>query len=181
MVRPHWAHDRAHGAGEPALGLTRGNSCQACDGLLRASDIVNLRLRSDLAILSACSTAPSSEACAEPFAGLAGAFMIAGAKAVLASHWSVDTHAAESLTTGTINQWRAQRREPALALQSLSAPPNLARGWTSLSAEEIDDRRGAQGPRTQQQRRMLAADESREAKRRRHGNVGGQEDAESRS
>lgn len=71
--------------------------------MLRASDIVGLDIRADLAVLSACSTAPSGEDGAEPLAGLAAAFMAAGVKTVMASHWQVASNPARELTTTVIS------------------------------------------------------------------------------
>jgi CHAT domain-containing protein len=74
--------------------------------LLTSGDIASLPLDSDLVILSACDTAsgdgsPDGEA----LAGLARAFLGAGARALLVSHWRVDSEAAASLTTKTIEEW----------------------------------------------------------------------------
>ena len=59
------------------------------DGLLAASEIVGLELDADLVVLSACNTAgPDGELGGEALSGLASAFTTAGARRVIASHWS---------------------------------------------------------------------------------------------
>lgn len=108
------------GPGEPALVLTPDPTDATDDGLLRASDIVNLHIQADLVILSACSTAPAGEDGSEPLAGLASAFLIAGARSVLASHWTLQSDEAEDLTTGMVRAEREQHLGPAAALQESS-------------------------------------------------------------
>ena len=52
-------------------------------------------------VLSACNTAGGEEASAEALSGLARAFFYAGARALLVSHWPVDSYAATMLTSRT--------------------------------------------------------------------------------
>jgi CHAT domain-containing protein len=49
----------------------------------------------------ACNTAAADKPGAEALSGLARAFFYAGARALLVSHWSVDSQAATRLTTST--------------------------------------------------------------------------------
>jgi CHAT domain-containing protein len=51
--------------------------------------------------VSACNTAAAEKPGAEALSGLARAFFYAGARALLALHWSVDSEAATRLTTST--------------------------------------------------------------------------------
>jgi CHAT domain-containing protein len=67
------------------------------DGLLTASEISALRMDADWVVLSACNTAGAGS----ELGGLASAFFYAGARAVLASHWPVNSDAATMLTTRT--------------------------------------------------------------------------------
>jgi CHAT domain-containing protein len=69
------------------------------EGVLTAGEIAELRLDAEWVILSACNTAASQERGGEAFSGLARAFLYAGAKSVLVSHWSVSTNAAVKITT----------------------------------------------------------------------------------
>src|SRR5690606_37924501 len=75
----------------------------ADDGLLTASEIAELRLSADWVILSACNTAGGDgRPDAEGLSGLARAFLYAGARSILVSHWPVRDDAAARLTTGTL-------------------------------------------------------------------------------
>ena len=60
------------------------------DGLLEGSEIARLKLDADLVVLSACNTAVNGlRTGAESLISLADTFFLAGARSVLASHWSV--------------------------------------------------------------------------------------------
>jgi CHAT domain-containing protein len=87
---------------EPALVLTPpAVASSADDGLLTASEVAALKLNADWVVLSACNTAAGSSEGAEALSGLARAFFYAGARALLVSHWPVDSNAAVELTTHT--------------------------------------------------------------------------------
>ncbi|HBL53338.1 MAG TPA: hypothetical protein DDZ34_04735 [Syntrophaceae bacterium] len=105
--------------GEPALVLSPSDGGRRPDnpGLLRASDVIGLELDTDLVILSACETSPSGEDGGEPLAGLAAAFLTAGARDVLATQWAVATEAAERISTETVDLIQKQKIRPAQALQ----------------------------------------------------------------
>ncbi|MGE0765231.1 MAG: CHAT domain-containing protein [Hyphomicrobiaceae bacterium] len=99
------------GLAEPALVLTPPiRASDADDGLLTASEVATLKLRADWVVLSACNTAAGAEVGAEALSGLARAFFFAGAKALLVSHWAVNSEATVWLTTGTFS---ALARQPA--------------------------------------------------------------------
>jgi hypothetical protein len=90
------------GLGEPALALTLPKQpTELDDGLLTASEVAQLKLNVDWVVLSACNTAAADKPGAEALSGLARAFFYAGARALLVSHWSVDSEAATRLTTST--------------------------------------------------------------------------------
>jgi CHAT domain-containing protein len=90
--------DRAGSAllSEPALALTPG---QGEDGFLTATEIAELRLNADWVVLSACNTAQGDAPGAEALSGLAQAFLYAGARALLVSHWPVESKSAVRLMT----------------------------------------------------------------------------------
>src|SRR5262249_48386534 len=56
----------------------------------------------DWVILSACNTAGGSGKGAQALSGLARAFIYAGARALLVSHWAVDSAAAVRLVTSAV-------------------------------------------------------------------------------
>ncbi|MFL6759525.1 CHAT domain-containing protein [Sphingomonas sp.] len=98
-------------AAQPALLTSFGGS--GSDGLLTFRDIFDLHLDADLVILSACDTAGKASAAATQQAGLGTggdvaldglvrAFVGAGARLVVASHWPVpdDFNATQRLITG---------------------------------------------------------------------------------
>ena len=90
------------GLGEPSLALTLPKEpSDLDDGLLTASEVAQLKLNADWVVLSACNTAAGDKPGAEALSGLARAFFYAGARALLVSHWAVDTDAAARLTTTT--------------------------------------------------------------------------------
>jgi CHAT domain-containing protein len=92
--------------GEPALVLTPNPEVPGEDGLLRLSDIVQLRIRADWVALSACNTASGEDGNSEALAGLARAFFYAGARSLMVSHWAVNSRAAVSLTTVAVSAMR---------------------------------------------------------------------------
>ena len=98
-------------AAQPALLTSFGGN--ASDGLLTFREIFDLRLDADLVILSACDTAGTASAAATQQAGLSTggdvaldglvrAFVGAGGRLVVASHWPVpdDDNATQRLVTG---------------------------------------------------------------------------------
>lgn len=89
------------GLSEPALVLTpASHSNPNDDGLLRASEIAQLRLDADLVILSACNTGRAEgDGGAYGLSGLARAFFAAGARAIVVSHWAVSSEATVALLT----------------------------------------------------------------------------------
>jgi CHAT domain-containing protein len=60
------------------------------DGILQASEIVQLRTNADLIVLSACDTAQGRLQGAEGIANLARAFLLSGTRSVVATLWAVD-------------------------------------------------------------------------------------------
>jgi len=95
------------GLSEPALVLTPPTRATGDDdGLLTASEIAALRLDADWVILSACDTASGTGAGSPAYSGLASAFLAAGARALLVSHWPVRDDAAAALTVATLRGTR---------------------------------------------------------------------------
>lgn len=75
------------------------------DGLLAASEVAQMKLRADLVILTATSTAAADGTPdADGVNSLARAFLHAGARTVLATHWSVPSDATLKLVTRTLRE-----------------------------------------------------------------------------
>ncbi|MDN4987242.1 CHAT domain-containing protein [Bradyrhizobium arachidis] len=92
------------GVGEPSLALSiPDRPSELDDGLLTASEVAQLKLNADWVVLSACNTIAGDRPGAEALSGLARAFFYAGARALLVSHWAVDSEAATRLTTSTFD------------------------------------------------------------------------------
>lgn len=85
---------------QPALALSNPTlTNEKDDGLLTLAEILELKLRADWVVLSACNTASADGQASEAVSGLGRAFFFAGAKALLVSHWPVETVSAKLLTT----------------------------------------------------------------------------------
>ncbi len=88
---------------EPALVLTPpADATEGEDGLLTASEVAQLKLDADWVILSACDTSAGESENAPTYSGLARAFVSAGARALLLSHWPVRDDVASRLTLRTV-------------------------------------------------------------------------------
>lgn len=116
----------AQGVGEPGLILTPPNiGTLEDDGYLTAGEIAKLKLNADWVILSACNTAASDGTQgAEGFSGMAKAFLYAGARSLLVSHWPVASEATVPLTTGMLAAYEAN---PALGKAQAHRIAMLAR------------------------------------------------------
>jgi CHAT domain-containing protein len=128
-----------NGLEEPALVLTLPSMISELDdGLLTASEVAQLKLNADWVVLSACNTIAGNKPGAEALSGLARAFFYAGARALLVSHWAVDSDAAAKITTSTfafIGQNPNARRAEALRQAMLSfmgAGSDPANGYPAI-------------------------------------------------
>jgi CHAT domain-containing protein len=90
---------------EPGLILTPpSGASEEDDGYLSGSEIAALKLDADWVILSACNTAAGNASNAEALSGLARAFIYAQARALLVSHWAVDSNATVKLVTFAVRE-----------------------------------------------------------------------------
>jgi CHAT domain-containing protein/tetratricopeptide (TPR) repeat protein len=128
------------GVNEPGLVLTPpARPTEQDDGVLTASEAAALDLSADWVILSACNTAAADGTPgADSLSGLARAFLYAGARALLVSHWRVFDDATAALTVETLAIQRAHPRlTKAQALQRAEravrtgkrADGSALRGW----------------------------------------------------
>ena len=95
---------------QPALALTLVGDLKGEDGLLTMKEVIeDIELNADLVALSACNTAGESAQAnnGEGFAGLTRAFMYAGARSLLVSHWAVDSFSTQQLMTTTFRNIKA--------------------------------------------------------------------------
>ena len=101
------------GASEPGLVFTPpAQASDADDGFLTASEVTELKLDADWVILSACNTAAGDGSEGAPgLSGLARAFIYAGARNLLVSHWPVRDDVAARLTVDAI---RRRQADPSL-------------------------------------------------------------------
>jgi CHAT domain-containing protein len=128
------------GTREPGLILTPPKTATPQDdGYFSGSEIAGLKLDADWVILSACNTAGGAgegEA-AEALSGLARMFFYAGARALLVSHWEVDSHAAVKLVTeavGAMANDKSLGRAEALRRAMLAAMADTSRPKTWVPA-----------------------------------------------
>jgi tetratricopeptide (TPR) repeat protein/CHAT domain-containing protein len=109
------------GAGEPGLVFTPPANPDLegpdGDGYLSASEVAELKLDADWVILSACNTASSGARDNQALSGLARAFLYAGARSVLVSHWPVVSSTTAELITETVGSAMSKEFDRATALQ----------------------------------------------------------------
>ncbi|HRC86107.1 MAG TPA: CHAT domain-containing protein, partial [Thermoanaerobaculia bacterium] len=100
------------------------------DGILWAHRLRELRLRADLVVLSACSTALGKELRGEGLLSLAHGFLAAGARQVLVTLWDVGDDATARLMERFYAELLDGHRPPAEALaaaqRALAAEPSTA-------------------------------------------------------
>jgi CHAT domain-containing protein len=96
------------GVAEPSLALSIPKQpSDLDDGLLTASEVAQLKLNADWVVLSACNTIAGDKPGAEALSGLARSFFYAGARALLVSHWAVDSETATRLTIATFDHLKS--------------------------------------------------------------------------
>lgn len=77
--------------------LTKTEGDSENDGLLEAREIMNVDLRADLAVLSACETANGRISPGEGVVGMSWAFFVAGTRSMLVSQWKVNSASTSQL------------------------------------------------------------------------------------
>jgi CHAT domain-containing protein/Tfp pilus assembly protein PilF len=119
---------------QPALALTLTGDLQGEDGLLSMKEVIeDVETSAELVVLSACNTAGETAATSngEGFAGLTRAFMYAGARKLMVSHWSVESSATQALVGGVFREVKAGKPAAealATAQQGLAATSFTADG-----------------------------------------------------
>ena len=88
------------GLDQPALAMALARNGDASP-LLTLTDVLGLKLDADWVILSACNTAGADSEAAEALSGLGRGFFYAGARAILVTHWPVESESARRLVSAT--------------------------------------------------------------------------------
>lgn len=92
------------GLQQPALALAAtGDGAES--PLLTLEDVLRLKLDADWVVLSACNTAAGDGQGAEAISGLGRGFFYAGTRALLVTHWPVETVSARLLTTAVFERY----------------------------------------------------------------------------
>ena len=101
------------GLNQPALALaaTGNETREPLGALLTLEDVLGLKLNADWVVLSACNTAAADGKSEEALSGLARGFFYAGTRALLVTHWAVDSESAKLLTTNTFASYTANPTE----------------------------------------------------------------------
>jgi CHAT domain-containing protein/tetratricopeptide (TPR) repeat protein len=86
------------------------------DGFLTAQEVLGLELDAELVVLSACSTAQGQTQIAEGVIGLSWAFLVAGARQLIVTQWSVNDEATAHFMDAFYIQLKA-KQTPAQALK----------------------------------------------------------------
>lgn len=100
------------------------------DGLVRAYEWVNLDLRADLVVASACRTALGGKGALGQL-GLTQAFFQAGARQVVVSVWDVEDRATSELMEHFYRALLIERRTPAAALRQAQLRLLLSERWSA--------------------------------------------------
>ncbi len=99
---------------------------QPRDGFIRLSDVYNLRLTADLVVLSACSTGRVFPGRGEDLAGVAHAFLAAGAQSLVAPLWRIREGATRDWMAAFYRAWATHG---SVALATRSAARSTRERW----------------------------------------------------
>jgi CHAT domain-containing protein len=89
--------------------LTKTDGDVENDGSLEAREIMNMHLKADLAVLSACETGNGRISPGEGVIGMSWAFFVAGTRSMVVSQWRVNSASTSQLMK---NFYRALARQP---------------------------------------------------------------------
>ncbi|MDX6498692.1 MAG: hypothetical protein QOG23_1952 [Blastocatellia bacterium] len=102
---------------------------QPQDGLMQLQDIYNLKVSSNLVVLSACNTALGKNVQGEGLISLTRGFMYAGSQSVVASLWSVDDKATTELMSHFYEALLKQGLPPGAALRAAKLALREEKRW----------------------------------------------------
>ena len=99
------------GLTQPALALSAPPGVNADEqplqALLTLEDVLQLKLDADWVVLSACNTAAADGLGGEAVSGLGRGFFYAGSRAMLVTHWAVESDSATALVSQTFSRYAA--------------------------------------------------------------------------
>jgi len=101
------------------------------DGFLRLHEIYDLKLNTDLVVLSACETALGKPTPTEGLVGLTRGFMYAGAPRIVASLWRVDDRATAELMKRFYKAMFVDGMRPPAALRAAQIQIMSEKGWSA--------------------------------------------------
>jgi CHAT domain-containing protein len=107
---------------QPALALASADG-KAETGLLTLAEVLQMKLDADWVVLSACNTAAGDGAGAEAISGLGRGFFYAGSRALLVTHWPVETRSARTLVTSLFERYAS---DPSITRAEALRQANLA-------------------------------------------------------
>src|SRR5262249_54214323 len=99
------------------LALARGDENE--DGLLEAWYLMQMELKADLAVLSACETARGRYGAGEGVIGLTWALFVAGVPSTVVSQWKVESASTRELMLGFHQHLRAPSHKPVTKAEAL--------------------------------------------------------------
>jgi hypothetical protein len=129
LVNAPLAHFATHARFDPRSPMQ--SSVELADGSLTAGSALNLNIRTDLVVLSACEAGISARLAGDERVGVTHAFLHAGARAVIGALWSVDDAASAALMKG-FHERRARHGDTALALAEAQAATRRRAEWSDL-------------------------------------------------
>ena len=110
------------------LVLAQGGEGSKEDGVLEAREIVELDLKADLAVLSACETARGRVSAGEGMIGLTWALFVAGVPRTVVSQWKVESDSTSELMVEFHRQFKTQGAKGGAAEALRKASLKLLRG-----------------------------------------------------
>ena len=117
------------GVSKPALAMA-ATGREGESPLLELDDVLGLRLNAEWVLLSACNTAAGEQGGAA-MSGLVRGFFFAGARSVLATHWSVDSAASSQLVPAALKPSTRARAESLRQAQLAMIEGKAGQGrWT---------------------------------------------------
>src|SRR5258707_657843 len=91
--------------------LTKTEGDSENDGLLEAREIMDMNLRADLVVLSACETANGRISPGEGVVGMSWAFFVAGTRSMVVSQWKVNSASTSELMTAFYENPHSDKNE----------------------------------------------------------------------